>query len=244
VHHVLLRRGLNIFVSHRLYRLLLSPQLVLEDLKLDSVLGDLLLLLLKCSFEPLHLVPDALLVGLKEADLLGVELVVLTLLPDRQRPPIECLSLHTVALYLLLKRVVQVHDLRLLLFELGLLLLESALLRRQILALVLGVLQLLAQLQLGQVHLLAEVLPGDFDLLELDLELLHLLNGLLLLAMSGHPHTLFIRLRPLDFDFEVDGAVPDVAVGGRRSGVLVLDVLVALLFLLLVLLSRLLLPQG
>lgn len=164
MHHVLLGRRLDILKSHRLDRLLFCAQLVFEDLKLDSILGDLLFLVVKSPSKFLHLVLDPLLVGLEEADFLRVELVILPLFFDFLSTAVKRFFLHAETLDLLLKLVVQLHDLGLFLLKLGLLLIESSLFSHQVTATVLRKLKLFAKFDFSLVHFLAEVLPCDFDL--------------------------------------------------------------------------------
>ena len=128
MHHVLLRSCLDILVPHRLDSLLLRAQLVLKDLKLYSIFGDLLTFLVKGNPQLAHLILNPFLIGLEEADLLGVTLIVLALLPYRLSSPVEGLLLHVEALDLLLQLIIKVLDLRVLLLKFCLALLELALL--------------------------------------------------------------------------------------------------------------------
>ena len=128
VHHVLLRGCLDILVPHRLDSLLLRAQLVLKDLELDSILGDLLTFLVKGNPQLAHLILNSFLIGLEEADLLGVTLIVLALLPNRLSSPVKGLLLHVEALDLLLQLIIKVLDLRMLLLKFCLALLKLALL--------------------------------------------------------------------------------------------------------------------
>ena len=244
MHHVLRRRRLDVLVAHCLNGFLLRAQLVLENLKLDPILLNGLLFLIKGALKPLHLVLDPLFVSLEEADLFRVELVVLSLFFHGLRTPIESFPLHTVPFHLLLQLVVLVHDLVLLFVKFGLLLLEGPLFRCQVLRLIVSVLKLLSQFQLCHIHLFAEVLPRHVDLLDLNLELLHLFNRLLLLSLSSVAHPLFIRLSSLHFDFKVNSTAPDFAIGCTCCHLLVLNVRIRLFLLSLILVSRLLLALS
>ena len=144
MHHVLLRSGLDILVAHILNGLLLRTQFVLEDLKFDSVLGNGRLLLIQIALQLLHLIPDTILVSLKEANFLRVELVILALVFYRLRSPIKGLSLHGESLDLLLQLIVQVGYLKLFFLKFSLHLLESALFHCQVATIVLCELKLFA----------------------------------------------------------------------------------------------------
>jgi len=244
VHHIFLRSRFDILVAHRFDSLLLGLELVPEYLKFDPILSDLLFLLVKCASEFAHLVLDPLLVGLEEANLLRVQLVVLTLLFHSVCSPIENLSLHIEAFDLLLQLVVEVHDLGLLLIKLGLSLPKDAFFGSQIPALIFSVVKLLAQLDLCLIHLLAELRPTSFNLLKLDLKLLGLLNGLLFFFGHHVLDSLLILSRPLDLDFQVDSPVADLSVLLASIDFLLVNVCKYLFLLLLVLMRRLLLPLG
>ena len=136
------------------------------------------------------------------------------------------------------------HNLRLLLIELCLLLLELPLLDDQILTLILRVVQFLSQLELRLIHLLSEVLPGHLDLLELDFALFGLLDRHLLFFLGHVQDSLFIGPHALDLDLQVDRAIPDLSVLLASGGLLRIHVVEDLLLLLLVLMGRLLLTLS
>ena len=105
-------------------------------------------------------------------------------------------------------------------------------------------LQLLPQLNLCLVHLLTEVTSAHLDLLELDLEFLAALNSLLLLLLRRVADPFFVSCGPLNLNFEVDGAVPDLTVQAPSARFLLLNVCEDLLLLLLILIVCLLLSLG
>ena len=191
-----------------------------------------------------HLILDSFLVGLEEADLLRVALIVLALLPYRESSPVKGLLLHVEAFDLLLQLIIKVLDLGVLLLKLCLALLELALLHGKVSAAILCVVKLLAQLNLCLIHLLAEVTSAHLYLLELDLELLAALDRFLLLLLRHIANPFFVGCGPLNLDLEVDGAVPDLAVQAPSGRFLLLDVCEDLLLLLLVLIVCLLLSLG
>ena len=191
-----------------------------------------------------HLILDSFLVGLEEADLLRVALIVLALLPYRESSPVKGLLLHVEAFDLLLQLIIKVLDLGVLLLKLCLALLELALLHGEVPAAILCVVKLLAQLNLCLIHLLAEVTSAHLYLLELDLELLTALDRFLLLLLRHIANPFFVGCGPLHLDLEVDGAVPDLAVQAPSRRFLLLDVCEDLLLLLLVLIVCLLLSLG
>ena len=125
MHHVLLRSRFDILVAHRLDCFLLRTQLVLENLKLDTIFRNLVLLFVEGPAKLTHFILDPLFVRLEEADFLRVQLIVLTLVFYRLGSPVEHFFRHVELFDLLLQLIVQVHDLGLLLFELRLSLLED-----------------------------------------------------------------------------------------------------------------------
>jgi len=244
VHHVLLRGRLDVLIAHCLDCFLLRVQLVLEDLKLDTVFRDSLPFIIECASKPLHLFSNALFVSFEKADFLRVKLVVLTLVFDSLSSSIESLSFHAVTLYLLLELVVYMHNLGLFFVELSLSLLESSFLGGQVLRHVLGVIKFFAKLELRYVHFLAIILSGDFDLLDLNLQFFHLLNRFLLLSMSRIVNFFFIGLRPFHLEFQVNGAASDLTISCACSRFLVLNVTISLLLLLIIFIASFLLPSG
>ena len=191
-----------------------------------------------------HLILDPFLIGLEEANLLGVTLIVLTLLPNRLSSPVKGLLLHVEALDLFLQLIIKVLNLRVLLLKLCLTLPELALLHDKVSAAIFCVLQLLAQLNLCLVHLLTEVTSAHLYLLELDFELLTALDRFLLLLLRHVANPFFVSCSPLNLDFEVDSAVPDLTVKAPSARFLLLNVCEDLLLLLLVLIVCLLLSLG
>ena len=191
-----------------------------------------------------HLILYPFLIGLKEANLLRVTLIVLTLLPNCLSSPVEGLFLHVKALDLLLQLIIKVLDLRVLLLKLCLALLELALLHGEVSAAILCVVKLLAELNLCLVHFLTEVTSAHLYLLELNLELLTALDRFLLLLLRHAANPFFVSCGPLNLDLEVDGAVPDLTVQAPSCRFLLLDVCEDLLLLLLVLIVCLLLSLG
>lgn len=244
MHHVFLRSRFDILIAHRLDGFLLGFELVLEDLELNPVFRDLLLLIVEGATELAHFVFDPFFVRFEKADFLRIELVILTLLLDCIGSPIECLFLHVESLDLLLKLIVQVHHLRLFLFELRLPLLEGALFRSQVATLILCLFKFLTQLDFSLVHLVVELFSADFDLLEFDLDLLGLLNRILLLPCHQVLDALLILNCSLYFNLQVDRSVADLAVQLRRADLFLVNICVNLLLLELVLVRGFLLALG
>ena len=191
-----------------------------------------------------HLILDSFLIGLEEADLLRVALIVLSLLPYRESSSVKGFLFHVKALDLLLQLIIEVLDLGVLLLELRLSLLELALLHGKVSAAILCVVKLLAQLNLCLIHLLAEVASAHLYLLELDLELLTALDRFLLLPLRHTANPFFVCCGPLNLYLEVDSAVPDLTVQAPSGRFLLLDVPKDLPLLLLVLIVCLLLSLA
>ena len=136
------------------------------------------------------------------------------------------------------------HDLHLLLIKLCLPLPELSLFGDQVATLVLSVIELLPEFILSLIHLLAEVLTADFYLLELDLELFRLLDGLLLLLRHHVLHSFFVSDRALNFNFEINCSVANFTILMTRIDFFLVDISENLLLLLLVLVFGLLLALG
>ena len=143
---------------------MLGLELVLEYLQLHPILRYLRLLLIQGTSQFSHLILDPLLVGLEEANFLRIELVVLPLLLDSICPSVKCLFLHVKPLNLLLKLIVQVHDLSLFFVKLSLALLELPFLHNQVSALVLSLFKLFPEFNLSLIHLFSEILTTCLDL--------------------------------------------------------------------------------
>ena len=133
------------------------------------------------------------------------------------------------------------HYLSLLLIKLGLTLFELSLFDNQVAAQVLRILKLLAKFDLSLVHLLAEILATNFNLLELDFELLGLLDRLLLFFSDHVLDPLLVLHGSLYLHLYINGAVADLTICMACAGLLLVNVLVDLFLLLLVLIAGFLL---
>lgn len=92
--------GLDVLKAHRFNSFLSLFELALEESHLDSVLLQLLPVVLEVLLQPRQLVPDALLIRFEERDLLAVQLVQLALLLDRLRFPVKGFSFDVESLEL------------------------------------------------------------------------------------------------------------------------------------------------
>ena len=136
------------------------------------------------------------------------------------------------------------HNLRLFLIKLSLLLLEGALLDLQIARQVLCELKLLSQFDLSLVHLMSEVLSSHINLLKFNFELFHLLNSLLLFSCCSIFNSFFVDGHTLQLHFEVNGAISDLPLDSSARRLLVVNISIDVLFLDFIFSGRLCLALG
>ena len=152
---------------------------------------------------------QSVLVRLKVADLLAINLILLALLLDLLRLPIELLLLNAVLVELLLQRIILANYRIVLIVKFVLFLLEVSVLPYNLFHRILDSLELESQFSLLLLTLDLEVLVIFFDLLLLDIQLIHLASVGLILSLNLAYNSLVIGPHLSCLDFGLDDFIPD-----------------------------------